>query len=287
MYECKIAEKLVELRTAKGVTQDDVAQVLSISNKTISKWENGASMPDLPMLVELAKYYDVTTDELLGLCVEKSQSTKEEICSLFEGLDHKESVLKAFEIERVLVPALFKKVSEKDAEIYAAEELYPTDPSCYYRSNITHGNIFKFASSSEDVNISVMLLKNKAKFSWMNDITKQKEIVKVFRLLSKEDALSVLYFIHSNNCSISFTADYVARNTGIEEKRVAEILDEFWNIGGCGWVMAHLIEGEVKVYECYGDGFILTLISLAYEKMCGRNYNNYSHNGLCQMIGGK
>ena len=50
MHECKIAEKLVELRTWKGVTQEDVAKSLSISNKTISKWENGASMPDLPIL---------------------------------------------------------------------------------------------------------------------------------------------------------------------------------------------------------------------------------------------
>ena len=56
MYECKIAEKLVELRTSKGATQEDVAQSLSISNKTVSKWENGASTPDLPMVVELAKY---------------------------------------------------------------------------------------------------------------------------------------------------------------------------------------------------------------------------------------
>ncbi len=43
MYECKIAEKLVELRMAKGATQDDVAQSLAVSNKTISKWENGVS----------------------------------------------------------------------------------------------------------------------------------------------------------------------------------------------------------------------------------------------------
>ncbi len=44
MFECKIAEKLAQLRTLKGVTQDDVVKSLSISNKTISKWKNGTSM---------------------------------------------------------------------------------------------------------------------------------------------------------------------------------------------------------------------------------------------------
>lgn len=67
MNECKIAERLAELRTSREVTQEDVALRLSVSNKTVSKWETGASAPDLPMLVELAKYYGVTTDALLGL----------------------------------------------------------------------------------------------------------------------------------------------------------------------------------------------------------------------------
>ncbi len=61
MSECKIGEMLVKLRTAKGLTQDEVAQSLSVSNKTVSKWENSASMPDLPMLMELSQYFGVTT----------------------------------------------------------------------------------------------------------------------------------------------------------------------------------------------------------------------------------
>ena len=287
MYENKIAEKLVDLRNKKGVTQEDVAQSLSVSNKTVSKWENGASEPDLSRVVELAEYYGVTTDTLLGISEEKIQSTKDEICALFEGLDYNKAILKAFEIERSIVPSLYNRFVEEDDEICGAEEPFPTDASRFYRSNITHSKFFKFAVSSENVNLSVTLLKNKANFAWMNDAKKQKEIVKVFRLLSMEDALSVLYFIHSENCSKSFTADYVSRNTGVAEKRVTEILDELWSIDGCGYVTAHLTEGEAKVYECYGDGIILTLISLAFEKMCGRNYNCYSYHGTLKMIGGK
>ena len=118
MYECKIAKKLVELRTLKGATQEDVAQFLSVSNKTVSKWENGASTPDLSMLVELSKYYGVTTDTLLGLAEKKS--TKEEICSLFNGLDRCESVLKAFESLRAFVPAMMGIVGQYNDDVYDA-----------------------------------------------------------------------------------------------------------------------------------------------------------------------
>ena len=70
------------------------------------------------------------------------------------------------------------------------------------------------------MNIAVMMLRNKANFAWMNDAHKQKEIVKIFKFLSNEDALSVLYFVHSTNCSESFTADYVANKTGLRQERV-------------------------------------------------------------------
>ena len=287
MYECKIAEKLVELRTSKGVTQEDVAQSLSISNKTVSKWENGASMPDLPMVVELAKYYGVTTDTLLGLSEDKKQNTTEEIRSLFEGLDRRESVLKAFETIRALVPSMYGTISKYYDDAYDKENVFPTGTSHGYRSAISLHEFFEFTASSENVNLAVMMLRNKANFAWMNDPNKQKEIVKIFKFLSNEDTLAVLYYVHSTNCSESFTADYVARNTGLKEERVTEILDEFCSVGDCRWVTAHLVEGEVRVYECHGDGIILSLISLAFEVMCGRNSYEYNFNGRCKMIGGK
>ena len=287
MYECKIAEKLVELRTSKGVTQENVAQSLCISNKTVSKWENGTSTPDLPRVVELAKYYGVTTDTLLGLSENKKQSTTEEIRSSFEGLDRRESVLKAFETVKALVPAMYGTVSQYNDDIYDKESVIPTDISHFYRSNISLHEFFEFVASSENVNVAVMMLRNKTNFAWMNDAKKQKEIVKIFKFLSNEDALSVLYFVHSTDCSESFTADYVAGRTGLKQERVIEILDEFCSVGACHWVTAHLTEGEVRVYECHGDGIILSLIAIAFERMCGRESYDYNFNGRCKMIGGK
>ena len=287
MYECKIAEKLVELRTSKGVTQEDVAQSLSISNKTVSKWENGASTPDLPMVIELAKYYGVTTDTLLGLSEDKKQSTAEEIRSLFEGLERRESVLKAFEAVRALIPAMYGTISKYNDDVYDRENVFPSEISHFYRSNISLHEFFEFVASSENVNVAVMMLRNKADFAWMNDSSKQTEIVKIFKFLSSEDALSVLYYVHSTACSESFTADYIAKNTGVKKERVSEILDEFCSVGACHWVTAHLAEGDVRVYECHGDGLVLSLISLAFERMCGRESYEYNFNGRCKMIGGK
>ena len=244
-------------------------------------------MPDLPMVIELAKYYGVTTDTLLGLSEDKKQSTAEEIRSLFEGLDRRESVLKAFEAVKALIPAMYGTVSKYSDNVYDRENVFPSEVSHFYRSKISLHEFFEFVASSENVNLAVMMLRNKANFVWMSDVNKQKEIVKIFKFLSAEDVLSVLYFVHSTNCSESFTADYIAKNTGLKEERVSEILDEFCSVGDCSWVTAHLVEGEVRVYECYGDGILLSLGAIAFERMCGRQSYDYNFNGRCKMIGGK
>lgn len=285
MYECKIAEKLVALRTAKGVTQEDVATSLSVSNKTISKWENGASAPDLTMLVHLANYYGVTTDALLGLEENKTVDVRETVRRELEGLGRKDAICKAFDMVKAVIPA-YSIIPSAENDQSKAADAFPAHHSSYYRSQIVARDIFDFVASSDDVNIAVMLLRNSADFSWLKDPDKQQKIVKLFKFLSSEDALSVLYFTHCAACSNSFTADYISQNTGLSTQRVSEILDEFCTVGNCRSVTAQLAEGEVTVYECYGDGIILSALTLAYEQTCGKGHYEYSYYGACKMIGG-
>lgn len=124
MNTCNITTKLYELRIAKGVTQGEVASALSVSNKTISKWENGTSSPDLSMLVSLAKYYDVSTDTLLGL-EDKRKGTKQVIADEFRGLDRRETALKVFEIIKEMFPACFDAAGTGDDSVCDDMEHYP------------------------------------------------------------------------------------------------------------------------------------------------------------------
>ena len=62
-------EILAELRKDRGMTQKDLAERLHVSVGTISNYENGAHMPDVEKLTELADLFRVTTDYLLGRAV--------------------------------------------------------------------------------------------------------------------------------------------------------------------------------------------------------------------------
>lgn len=62
----KFNEKLQELRKNKGITQEELAQNLFVSRTAVSKWESGRGYPNLDSLKEIAKFFNITIDELLS-----------------------------------------------------------------------------------------------------------------------------------------------------------------------------------------------------------------------------
>ena len=61
----KTGEFLRALRKAKGLTQEEVAEQLFLSPKTVSRWESGAGLPDINIISGVAALYGVTVDEIL------------------------------------------------------------------------------------------------------------------------------------------------------------------------------------------------------------------------------
>ncbi len=59
-------EKIQELRKQKGLTQEELAEVLFVSRTAISKWESGRGYPNIDSLKAISKFFGVTIDELLS-----------------------------------------------------------------------------------------------------------------------------------------------------------------------------------------------------------------------------
>ncbi len=59
------SEKLLTLRKANNLTQEQLAEKLDVSRQSVSKWESGQATPELDKIVALSAIFDVTTDYLL------------------------------------------------------------------------------------------------------------------------------------------------------------------------------------------------------------------------------
>ena len=67
MDQQKIGQFLRECRKEKGITQEQLAEMLGVTNRSVSRWENGSNLPDLDILIEMADYYDVELTKRMHL----------------------------------------------------------------------------------------------------------------------------------------------------------------------------------------------------------------------------
>ena len=75
-----LGENIKRLRQERGLTQEVLAEFLGVTFQTVSNWERGESYPDITLLPELAGYFQVSMEQLLG--VNKAETEKEIACAL-------------------------------------------------------------------------------------------------------------------------------------------------------------------------------------------------------------
>lgn len=63
----KFSERLKELRIDKHLSQRELSKATGFSQPTIARWEADLQIPNIEVAIKFAKYFDVTTDYLLGL----------------------------------------------------------------------------------------------------------------------------------------------------------------------------------------------------------------------------
>ena len=84
----KIGAFLKELRKEKNITQEELADKMGVSRRTVSRWETGSNMPDMDILIDISDFYDVDLREILDGERKEERMDKE----------MKETVLKVAEV---------------------------------------------------------------------------------------------------------------------------------------------------------------------------------------------
>ncbi|NLN04343.1 MAG: helix-turn-helix transcriptional regulator, partial [Clostridiaceae bacterium] len=98
MDQSKIGSFLKKLRRERNLTQEELAEKLNVSGRTVSRWETGANMPDISLLVELAEFYDVSIPEIIN-GERKSEIMNEEVKETARSLsDYAEAINKRLKI---------------------------------------------------------------------------------------------------------------------------------------------------------------------------------------------
>lgn len=126
------SEKFKQNRKAKDLTQEQLAEIFHVSPQAISRWEIGATCPDIELLPSIASYFNITVDELLGVDKIKDKERIEEMMKevhdklsnghINDALEILRNAVREFPHEYVIQTSLAlalhqKAVSETDKEM--------------------------------------------------------------------------------------------------------------------------------------------------------------------------
>lgn len=87
----KFGDLIAELRSKKNMTQKELGEKLLVSDKTISRWENGGSLPDMEMLHEISKFFKVSLMELAILRVASKDGNEEIVQNIIKEFNRKDT----------------------------------------------------------------------------------------------------------------------------------------------------------------------------------------------------
>lgn len=92
MEKLQIGEIINKLRKDRGITQEQLANFIGVSTAAVSKWEVGASYPDITLLPDLATFFNITIDRLLNYNIELTEAEVMKLYSECEGAFSGEAV---------------------------------------------------------------------------------------------------------------------------------------------------------------------------------------------------
>ena len=110
-------------RKEQGLTQSELAEMINVSTQAVSKWETDWGMPDISMIVPLAKVLNISTDKLLGLT---SDEAEEEITCIREKIGHHTVSFSSDEAQRIYdlsIPLFAKHPTNPEIAFWCLESL--------------------------------------------------------------------------------------------------------------------------------------------------------------------
>lgn len=253
---------LVRLRKAHGMTQKQLADALSISDRSVSKWETGETEPDISTLCRMAELYAVPPAEFL-----RSEGTPSEgVTAELSDLPIQAAVQRTFELSQAVMEGLsipgMKAYAESRGE---PEPLPPPESPVNFvgtdrlLETMYYGGVMDALYTGPDANLSLILFPHKENYRWL--LTDGERLAALFRLFSTAENLRCLRLLLKQGFTDFFSAGYLAEKAGVSEETAAAFLEAANGLGLC----CHAnLKGEKQLYTAVTTIPLVGLLTLAH-----------------------
>ena len=236
----KIGEQIQILRKEKGLSQEDLAQVFNVTNQSVSKWETGQTCPDISLLPDIASYFGVSVDELLGYKpVTSINNIYLQMYSLISSIrDDGEKIDAVYRLARLANTCNGKNENDTVEPLIDGKSTRNQSMLQGFGENFggiaTQGNGSIFVSSFKDYPV--------------HSISELRGIYKELSSLCDINVLKVLqrlFYNQKNNIHLGMTVEELVKETHLSETEIWKAfnnldLKSYNNNGESRWHLTHL-----------------------------------------------
>ncbi|MBD5134042.1 MAG: helix-turn-helix transcriptional regulator [Clostridiales bacterium] len=249
-----LSDRIAELRKERGLTQEQLGQLVGVSAQAVSKWEKGGA-PDVELLPALADRLGVTIDTLFGRSQEEIEDMPQMLTRWLEAIPAERRPDQLFR----LLATTFTALTTMGHDFYI--DLSGTIlPSCYtpshdwLRSALGLDNALCLVIPAEDFPF-YMLLPEPAE-GYVSQLAPDEEYRRLFSALSMEGSLELLRYLYGQKEAF-YSVPALANRVGLPQDQVSTVVEALAQCGLLRCRSIELEEGSTDVYIIHDNaGFV-------------------------------
>ena len=219
----KINEQIAFLRKERGITQEALANALGVTNQSVSKWEASICCPDIQLLPEIAKFFGVTVDSLLGCeTIESKTDTILRIKNMLSSLTSNEVFENSFRLATLLHDGIASEGFANNLPYKFNEDYANNEPKKwgYSACSLPYGNTVRCGNG--------IYFSHNGSYTSPNMVEQYRIALSMEKLL-KPNVMRVLYAIYDltiNDFDKFVSIKEIAIKSNIQENEVEIALKE-------------------------------------------------------------
>lgn len=264
----ELSERIAALRKERGLTQEQLGNMVGVSSQAVSKWEKGGT-PDIELLPILSRQLGVTIDDLFGMEGREQENVADAVGRWLRGFLSKERIDQfcrlVWKSKAYFVPDEYGEISLPVTDYPETCKLAVGDGGELLQlSQIAAEGGILFDVHAED--LSFVTLWPKPKDGWAKWLAPKEEYRQLFGLLAKPGCLELVEYIYNRKIGW-FSSSVVTKHLNIDRETVEELLEELAELRLASSMELELAEGDTKVYEVSEPWKLVPFLMLARTLM--------------------
>lgn len=262
-----IGKQIKKYRTEKGITQEQLGQLIGVTTQAVSKWERGGT-PDVELLPKLSQVLSVSIDTLFGIGEENLSLM---IARRINQMPKDEAYRFAFNlcwvIENGLMPdSVFPEYFYNDF----IERFSNDNSTSNYFSKIMQDDGMALTRLSYD--FQYFFLMKEPKSGIKKQLADVEKLRKIFEIFADKNILNIIFYMYSR-LNTPIATSLISKNTGLAEEQIDKYMEILCENNMATKSIIETADGEINSYMFKQESSVIPLLCFADELTITESYD--------------